>query len=97
MRKRILFFLLFAVSIHFYGQELSFFMYFEDGLGNVDSLELGLDAQATVEIDSTLGEENIMGTPWGAVLDVRSVDGFYPGYFEEVNKFHTKKQIVSEK
>jgi len=68
-------------------------MYFEDAIGNRDSLTIGYDINGTEQIDTAFGEVNIIGTPLDSIFDVRISDAF----FNNGNAtFHTKKQILPD-
>lgn len=73
------------------GQEFSFKMYFEDAIGNKDTLEFGYDIKGTDTIDSIFGEINIIETPLDSVFDVRISDAFWNN---GNGTFQTKKQII---
>lgn len=73
------------------GQEFSFKMYFEDAIGNKDTLEFGYDVNGTDTIDSIFGEINIIETPLDSVFDVRISDAFWNN---GNGTFQTKKQII---
>lgn len=84
-------------------EEFSFTLYFEDAVGNKDSLILGYDENATDGIDESLGEENIIHQPWSDKLDVRIGDKTYSntssGQVDDLiwlteNTYLTKKQII---
>jgi hypothetical protein len=51
--------------------EFSFDLYFEDALGNRDTITLGYDPQATDGIDQLFGEESINNQPWDNDFEVR--------------------------
>lgn len=74
------------------GQEFSFPIYFEDAVGNKDTIILGYDINATDSIDIIFGEVNILGQPLHSEFDVRSTDE--NGFFTTNGSFHTKKQII---
>jgi hypothetical protein len=77
--------------------EFSFDLYFEDALGNRDTVTIGYDPQATDGIDAQFGEENIISQPWDSILDVRIALGHFPPYGGSIPVFfpskQTKKQI----
>lgn len=78
--------------------EFSFDLYFEDALGNRDTITLGYDPLATDGIDAQFGEENIISQPWDSVFEVRIGDktsSFLYGYPEN-ETFSTKKQIIKK-
>src|SRR5690554_219642 len=72
-------------------QTFQFQMFFEDAIGNKDTLTIGYDLNGTELIDSSFGEENIIGIPLDSTFDVRISDAFY-NYGNAT--FHTKKQIL---
>jgi len=68
-------------------------MFFEDAIGNKDTLTIGYDANGTELIDPSFGETNIIGIPIDSTFDVRISDAF----FNNGNAtFHTKKQILPD-
>jgi hypothetical protein len=70
-------------------------MYFEDAIGNKDTLVLGYDLTASDSIDPAFGEINIISNPIGAGLDVRVTNEWGNRYFSGMpGTYHTKKQIV---
>lgn len=91
MRKLNTVFFLLLLSQIAIGQEFSFKMYFEDAIGNKDTLELGYDVNATDTIDAIFGEINIIGIPFDSVFDIRISDAYWNN---NVGTFQTKKQIV---
>ena len=95
--KNLIFLLLFFPLIGLSQPEFSFDLYFEDALGNRDTITLGYDPQATDGIDELFGEENIISHPWNNDLDVRIALGNFPPYGGSVPVFvasqQTKKQI----
>jgi hypothetical protein len=99
--KKLLIFLFLIISNKIYSQEeFSFKLYFEDALGNRDTLILGYDENATDSIDTIWGEENIITEPWDSVLDVRIGDKTYSAWNSPVNwltenTYLSKKQILS--
>lgn len=74
------------------GQEFSFSMYFEDAVGNKDTLVLGYDPAATNGINLQFGEENICYEPFIKDLDVRT--GIIKEYYWHPDTFLTKKHIM---
>lgn len=96
--KQFILFLSFFVSLGSYAQEeFSFFLYFEDALGNKDSLQLGHDENATDSIDVDFDEINIVGESWGPEFEVRCgrkfSDGLWWYYSNGIPDFQSKKQI----
>lgn len=84
MKKLIL--TLFLLPLYLTAQEeFSFQIFFEDALGNRDTITVGYDENATYAIDTAFGEEDIISLPWVNPCEVRITD--FP------KTFHTKKQI----
>ena len=76
--------------------EFSFDLYFEDALGNRDTVTIGYDPEATDGIDAQFGEENIISQPWDSILDVRIGDKSYSlNNWSTENTYLSKKQIIS--
>ena len=98
--KRPLFLILFMfLGNLLIGQEFSFNLYFEDAIGNRDTLTIGYDTSATDSIDPQFGEVNIISVPLDNMLDVRITDEWKkrindPKPGQAAGTFHTKKQIV---
>lgn len=96
--KRLLFLLFVPLSV--FGQEFSFSMYFEDAVGNKDTLILGYDPAATDGINLQFGEENILYDPFIKDLDVRASDFSLMHWQPDCNcymwsdSFLTKKHIT---
>lgn len=78
-----------------YGQDFSFEMYFEDALGNKDTLTFGYDPLATDGIDASFGEIDVSATPWSNDFEVRISDYNYMDgqYHTDTYDFYSKKQI----
>jgi hypothetical protein len=99
MKKLLL--ILFLLPMYLTAQEeFSFQLYFEDAVGNRDTLTLGYDLNASNQIDASFGEVNILSQPWANVLDVRIGDKTYETVSNNTNwlsnnTYHTKKQILS--
>ncbi|MDX8340434.1 T9SS type A sorting domain-containing protein [Draconibacterium sp. IB214405] len=74
-------------------QEFQFPMFFEDAVGNMDTLTIGYDINGTKLIDSAFGESNIIEIPLDSIFDVRISDAFINN---GVASFHTKKQILPD-
>jgi hypothetical protein len=86
MKKLIILILLFP-NIFFSQEEFSFELYFEDALGNKDTLVLGYDPLATDSIDVAFGEVNIINQPWNSVFEVRTAnDDFFQDLFFMLKK-----------
>ena len=93
--KQIFSILFLFLPLSIIGQEFSFSMYFEDAVGNKDTVILGCDPVATRGIDPQFGEENILYEPFIKDLDVRIgwLDYYYP---TAPDSFLTKKHILPE-
>lgn len=77
-----------------FGQEFSFQMFFQDAIGNKDTLTVGYDLTASDSIDAIFGEQNIIGVPIDTGLDVRiSNELENRSYYKKPGSYHTKKQI----
>lgn len=81
--------------------EFSFKLYFEDAIGNKDTLIIGNDSLATVGIDTTFGEKNIITQPWNSNFDVRLSNEYWLKegnglLFPDTIRFQTKKQIINK-
>jgi len=66
-----------TISQFIFGQEFSFPIYFEDAIGNKDTLTMGYDINGTDGLDTVLGEINIIGVPLDTSFDVRISDAFW--------------------
>ncbi|MBX2875132.1 MAG: T9SS type A sorting domain-containing protein [Saprospiraceae bacterium] len=95
---RILTVIFFCLSTSFiiYGQNYSFNIYFEDSAGNRDTLEFGLNPQASIGIDEQFNEVNIIGEPFESGLDVRIMDRWLQFIRGASTSYHTKKQVVPQ-
>ena len=91
--KKIFYLLFLFTSLSIFGQEFSFSMYFEDAVGNKDTLVLGYDPAATEGLNLQFGEENILYEPYIKDLDVRT-GIFKMGYWQRPDSFLTKKHIA---
>ena len=92
-----LFFFLFFLPMITSAQEFSFELYFEDALGNRDTLVLGYDPLATDSIDVAFGEENIIAQPWDSVFEVRISDYYYDNPTFQPTSFNSKKGIFKKR
>ena len=93
MRKLILMTILLCLYQMSEAQAFQFQMFFEDAIGNKDTLTIGYDINGTELIDPSFGEVNIIGIPLDSTFDVRISDAF----FNNGNAtFHTKKQILPD-
>ena len=92
----LLFLLLFSQYIN--AQEFSFKMYFEDAIGNKDTLIIGYDINGTDAIDPEFGEINIISIPLDTSFDVRISNEWQNRLYDNIpGTFHTKKQIIEKK
>jgi len=92
----LLFLLIFSQYVS--GQEFSFQMYFEDAIGNKDTLTIGFDINGTDTIDTEFGEVNIISIPLDTSLDVRISNEWHNRLYQNIpGTFHTKKQITEKK
>lgn len=97
MKKLYLFSLAVLLSFMVSAQQFSFDVYFEDAIGNRDTITLGYDATASDTINPQYGEVNIVSHAWDSVFEVRLSDydsyGFSsPSYNPS---FQTKKKILN--
>lgn len=79
-------------------EDFSFPLYFEDAVGNRDTLTVGYDINATSGIDNLFGEVNTISIPWSENFEVRVTDKM-PGVLygsPENETFRTKKQIIKK-
>lgn len=96
-----IFFLLFLFSTGWlFGQqipEFTFELYFEDAVGNKDTIILGYDNNATDTINAQFNEINILGQPIDTnLLDVRISNNIVDGMnYPNPDWFQSKKKIVS--
>jgi hypothetical protein len=97
MKKGFCFLVIILISQIAFNQEFSFSMYFEDAIGNKDTLILGYDNEATDTIDQLFGEINIINLPLDSLFDVRISNIFYGWHNWGPGTFQTKKQIVKKK
>jgi len=80
-----------------YSQEFSFELYFEDALGNRDTVLLGYDVFASDIIDIPFNEVDIIGQPWNSNLDVRITNEWSNRFFQNIpGTQHSKIQIIEK-
>ena len=96
MRILTLAFFCLSTSFIISGQNYSFNIYFEDSAGNKDTLEFGLNPQASIGIDEQFNEVNIIGEPFESGLDVRIMDRWLQFTRGASTSYHTKKQVVPQ-
>lgn len=98
MRKLVL--LLFIPFWSYAQEEFSFELYFEDAIGNKDTLVLGYDPLATDSIDSSFGEVDIINQQWDSIFEVRAGDDYsfwHPsGGMIPAPLYQSKKQIIDK-
>ena len=96
LNMRALYFVLFLIIFDASCQEeFSFELYFEDAVGNRDTLIVGSDEDGTQGLDTIFGEENISEIPWDSIFEVRAS----PVILEDdmpPPTFQSKKQIVGK-
>ena len=54
--------------------QIKFRLYFEDAVGNKDTVTVGFDPDADANIDTAFGEINLRGTPFDETFEVRGAD-----------------------
>lgn len=96
--KNTLIFALLLTNVAFAQEEFSFQLYFEDALGNKDTITVGYDDNATNGIDATFGEVNIIAQPWDNNFEVRVTDKMPSILYQNptLETFRTKKQIIKK-
>lgn len=72
MKKLVLLLLSFYFHQGF-SQEFSFQLYIEDAIGNIDSIVIGYDPNATQGLDTAFGEIDISSETWDTIIDVRAL------------------------
>jgi hypothetical protein len=98
MKKSLLVLILFF-QVSFCKAQFSFQMNFIDGAGNLDSVILGFDINASDTIDPSFGEVNIISNPINPGLDVRTSNTWWKqnslSYADQL-PFQTKVQISKD-
>lgn len=103
MQKKLLLLIIFLLpTFSLFAQQFSFPLYFEDALGNKDTLVFGYDNTASDSIDASLGEIDIKNTPYDSSFEARITDCYPVMLHCFVNSFdpsayHLKKQIHQNK
>jgi len=97
MKKQLIFLFILLTGGVFAQQtpEFSFELFFEDAIGNKDTITLGYDKLATQGLDIVYDEENII-SPWTGPLDVRA-SNFVDLGLGSLPSYYTKKQIIKKK
>jgi type IX secretion system substrate protein len=88
------FFLLLFIPLAGFGQQTAFFettIYFEDAIGNKDSVIVGHDEAANAEFNPQFGEVDI-NTPWDSVFEVRA--GHYLDFSSTSGDMVLSKKII---
>jgi hypothetical protein len=77
-------------------QQFTFDVYFEDAVGNRDTITLGYDATASDTINPQYGEVNIVNQSWDSVFEVRLSEFDYINYTGATYNplFQSKKKIM---
>ncbi len=103
MLKKLLFIIFFSLlSSSLFAQQFSFPLYFEDALGNKDTLVFGYDNTATDSIDANFGEIDIKNSPYDSSFEAR-ITACYPDMLHcfvnsfDPSAYHLKKQIHQNK
>ncbi len=95
--KKLVFFILIILKVNFLcAQEFVFPMYFEDAIGNRDTVFIGYDANGNRDVIlPAFGEVDISHIPFDSVFDVRITNqtDIHAGETTEA-LFHTKKKII---
>jgi hypothetical protein len=97
MKRLILILAIIPISIVINAQQFSFKLYFQDAIGNKDTLTIGYDNNGTDTIDVGLGETNIISSPLATSIDVRITNEWIKRSNFSKATFHTKKQIIKNK
>lgn len=93
--KRIVFIVFFYfIRLLANGQEFMTKLYFEDSNMHYDTLIVGYDQNATDSIDLSFGENDINGTPFDSIFEVRATDEYKLAY--RAIPYLVKKQIVKK-
>lgn len=99
MKNTYLLLLLFIAIVDSYAQQFEMPIYFEDAIGNVDSVIIGYDDTATDGIDEQFGEVNTLEEPFDNEFEVRA--GLYDWYlidfsYADIRTIESKKFIVGK-
>ena len=99
--KNLISFFVFAICFLPYAksQEFSFKMFFEDAIGNKDSIVIGFDPNATNGIDEDFGEVNIYNAMWTKDLELRAGEtssGIMNNYDTTEDIINSKIQIIKK-
>jgi len=80
-----------------FSQEYSFPLYFEDAVGNKDTLTFGFDQSATFGVDENLGEVNLLGQPYDSTFFVFFTDAANSDEFDRCFEKEKKASYLLEK
>ena len=77
------------------GQHFELPIFFQDAIGNKDTIILGYDINASEGIDASLGEIDILGTPYTKPFEVRAAMYDYEKLrWEDARIFESKKMMI---
>lgn len=99
MKNLIIFFFVISYSILLHSQEFSFTLYFEDALGNKDSIIIGYDSMGTKGIDTVFKEDNIIDKAYSENFEIRIGNEWMKNNLNinpSIDFYETKKQITIE-
>jgi hypothetical protein len=97
MKELLLIHILFLSHCALNQEEYSFTLYFEDAVGNKDSLILGYDENGTQLLDEQFGEVDISNEPWDSVFEVRTSENIIPNPSSTNTPIYfSKKQIIDK-
>ncbi len=99
MNKLFIVFIFFAPIYVFSQEQFSFPLYFEDAVGNKDTLMIGYDATGSHGVDASFGEINKINDPWDNDFEVRITDEYRNRNMlsmPHTGLFHLKKEIIED-
>lgn len=97
MAKLILLISLNLIGQSLASQEFQLPIYFEDSAANRDSITIGYDDSATVNIDPAFGEKNMLGNPYSNNLDVRvCLYNYKDVRYEDARLLESKKMFIKK-
>jgi Secretion system C-terminal sorting domain len=79
---------LLLIPLFNFGQESCFPLYFEDAIGNKDTVYFGEAPSATFGIDEQLGEANLLNQPIDTIFEVFFTDGASGNLYESGHDCH---------
>lgn len=92
MKKQLTILLIFIVQCG-WSQEFIFDLFIADNQGNIDSIEIGYDINASDSMDIGLGETNIFDKSWKKPLEVRCTNVWEDGNFPSHEEIHLKRWV----